>query len=306
MDIVKLARDICRLRQSDYPSCIIFDAFPARPTSAFPEGVLLIKPSSGHMPEATVADILDRLQSRFRYEIRSVAWWQGGDIRREELMSLHYQGFHQVAHAGVKALSAKARTRLEEYYGTGTLPLSSEQRFVFSPDLARTPYDLIADGISPAQLNELWEQDHSREPMPFQAIQRLDEDAFCLALRFPVCDRIPASLHNTSVLLLNGFYALLEQDFATKGCIAIRIRRGAASTISWEALRSDFAGKTNPFQAAPGTVRGDAARGLLLVEKVSMLANVIHLSASEAEGQREVERVWWEAARLARVFRAAA
>jgi len=88
-------------------------------------------------------------------------------------------------------------------------------------------------------------------------------------------------------------FAKLEKDFEASGCVAILIQRESTSATSWDDLRNNYAGKTNPFQAPAGTIRGDAASGALKVETMSILANVIHLSATEAEGQREAENLWW-------------
>src|SRR6185369_15331429 len=136
------------------------------------------------------------------------------------------------------------------------------------------------------------EMDRSREANAVKCIQRLDDDSFCLALK-SIDAGAPRGEIPGLMVLVNGFFAKLEEDFESHGCVAIWIQQGTGSPTTWEALRSDYAGKTNPFQAPPHTIRGDAARGVLKVERVSILANVIHLSANEAEGHREVHDVWW-------------
>jgi hypothetical protein len=130
-------------------------------------------------------------------------------------------------------------------------------------------------------------------------IQRLDEDTFCLALDLNQADSADPCRDRSPVIVLNGFYAKLHEDFEALGCVALWIERAPNSPTSWELLRTEYAGKTNPVEAAPGSIRGDAARGILPVETVSVLANVIHLSANEAEGHREVQEVWWAPSWLA-------
>src|SRR5205814_8320730 len=124
----------------------------------------------------------------------------------------------------------------------------------------------------PERLYQLWEMDRSQPCAPVECIQRLDDDSFSLALRLPDEKEIPEAWRRQVVVLLNGFYAKLEKDFEENGCIAVCIQRSAGTAASWEQLRGQFAGKTNPFQAPAHTVRGDAARGLLPVEKVAILA----------------------------------
>jgi hypothetical protein len=304
MELAELAHKIYALRNSDRPSQLIHTEPAPAGQDQQPVGVLLLKPSSGQIPVPSLAEILSRLVHRFGYLIRSVAWWRGDDIRSRRIMSLHYPGFHHVAHAGLHALSPEGRGRLKALYGNSADFREFRNRFGESFDLGlvRTPYEVTAAGISAEELNALWELDRSKEKSPIAGIQRLDEHAFSLALRLPVEENVPAGLRQKAVVLLNGFYAKLEQDFETRGCIAVYIQRHPASSTSWGELRNQFAGKTNPFQAAPDTVRGDAARGVLSVEKISMLANVIHLSADEREGRREVEEVWWEGNRVQALF----
>jgi hypothetical protein len=240
----------------------------------------------------------------FACRIRSVVWWNGADIKKEGLMALHYAGFHRVAHGGLAALSEAGRTKLEQIYGPADDPTGFDKAFAmpFGSWLVRTPYDLVKEGISPERLNELWELDRSSELDAARRIQRLDDDSFALGLELPGDPTVPQELHRKVVVLLNGFYAKLEKDFETGGTIAIWIEQPLGSRFSWASLRSDYAGKTNPFQAPGGTIRGDAARGMLKVEAVSILANVIHLSANETEGRHEVQQVWWEPERFRRVF----
>jgi hypothetical protein len=303
MEAPQLAKSIYILRNANGASEIIFEDALTQADPREPVGVLLLKPSSGHLPLQTISEILERLVLRHRYRIRAAVWWNGEDLKVQGLLALHYPGFHRIAHGGLPCLSDTARERLQGAYGLGNEddPLHKAHGVSFSPELVRTPFDLASEGISPERLNVLWELDRNKEGIPAKAIQRLDEDSFCLALALPDEKEIPPSRRGAVVLLLNGFYAKLEKDFHARGCVAISIQRDSASLTSWEDLRSQYAGKTNPFQAPPGTIRGDAARGLLPVETVSILANVIHLSADEREGQRET-RVWWNPELFSRVF----
>jgi Nucleoside diphosphate kinase len=301
MEASQLAKNIYALRNSDRPSEIILPGASEPGNPPQPAGVLLLKPSSGHIPLSSLSEILDRLTGRYRYAVRAVAWWNGRDIKAHGLMALHYPGFHRAAHTGLPALSVEATTRLLGGYSLGA---AFENAFgeAFELHFVRTPYDLAKCGISFERLNQWWELGCSNESAPIRCVQRLDEDTFALAMRFGEEADVPQALWHKVVVLLNGFYGKLEKDFEAKGCIALLIQRQRDSVTSWEDLRTRFAGKTNPFQAPPDTVRGDAARGLLPVETVSILANVIHLSANEAEGQRELEKAWWEPARFKEVF----
>ena len=300
--LAALVREIHRVRNTAEPSCVLRPrhATPTPPDQ--PVGVLLLKPSSGYIPPATLAAILDRLTGPYGYAIEAAHWWSGPDLQRAKLMARHYPGFFRVAHGGWPALGKPARGLLTATANSVGSRFQARFGAPFAPDLVRTPYDLIADGFAAEWLNHLWEQDRSGEQEPLARVQRLDEDSLALGLRFDRGPSVPERWHHRGVILLNGFFAQLERDFETHGCVALCLRRRPDSTTSWEALRTRFAGKTNPFEAPAGTVRGDAARGVLPVERVSVLANVIHLSANEAEGRREVEGVWWNPELLPQVF----
>ncbi len=303
MQNLQLAKTIHELRRTGQPSCAILPCKKTPPDPAVPVGVLLLKPSSGYFPLETIAEILERLVTRHAYRIRSVMWWNGQDIKANRLMSLHYPGFHRMAHGGSAALSATARVRIEQCYLPGVDPNAFQRAFgrPFEFRLILTPYDLDREGLSVERINELWELDRSHEKEPLKTIQRLDDDTMCLALQLPDDDSVPVGLRSRVVILVNGFFAKLERDFEQGGCIAILIEKPPQSATSWDELRSKFAGATNPAKAPADTVRGDAARGVFKVEKVSILANVIHLSANEAEGRREVDEVWWHP-RFTRAF----
>jgi len=293
MQNLLLANTIHDLRQTGQSSQAILRCkrMPADPS--VPVGVLLLKPSSGYLPLETIAEILERLVTRHSYRVLSVMWWNGADIKASQLMSLHYPGFHRMAHGGSAALNATARVRLEQTYLPSADPNAFERAFGVPYDfsLIQAPYDLEDEGVSAERLNELWEMDQEKSPL--KTVQRLDEDTMCLALQLPNDDRIPPGARSRTVILVNGFFAKLERDFERSGCVAILISKPPESSTSWDDLRTKFAGATNPAKAPANTVRGDAARGVLKAEKVSILANVIHLSANESEGRREVEDVWW-------------
>jgi hypothetical protein len=297
MEVLHLADQIHGLRNSDRASQIIFPGRAKLGSEEQPSGVLLLKPSSGAIPVSSLLEILKRLTVQYGYAIRAAVWWHGRDVKAQGLMSLHYPGFHRVAHGGLRALAPEVLARLRQCYA------GFEQWYgkPFHLGLVRTPYDLAECGLSFERANQWWELDRAGESAAIKCVQRLDEDTLCVAMPLGANADVPSGLREQALVLLNGFYGKLEQDFEAKGCVALWIQRQSDASASWEQLRSRYAGKTNPFLAPPDTVRGDAARGVLPVEMVSVLANVIHLSADEVEGRREVS-VWWDPGRFSRVF----
>jgi hypothetical protein len=250
MDIAQLVTEIHSLRNSASPSRVLLRPGHQPPNPALPVGVLLLKPSSGYLPPETIREVLERLVARHQYGLHSVTWWSGTDLRMAGMMSRHYPGFHRVAHGGWSALSQTAQARAREIFGTDAF--AREFGRPFSQELVVTPYDLVPRGITSQRINEVWELDRSRELTTVKCIQRLDDDSFCLAMK-----SIDAGGEIAGpMVLVNGFFAKLEEDFESDGCVAIWIQQGPGSPTTWEALRSDYAGKTNPFQAPPHTIRG--------------------------------------------------
>ncbi|HEM6288986.1 TPA: nucleoside-diphosphate kinase [Streptococcus suis] len=76
------------------------------------------------------------------------------------------------------------------------------------------------------------------------------------------------------------FFPLLV-DYITSGPIIVGILEGPGVVKSWR----DMMGATNPFNALPGTIRGDFATAPV----DGIVANVVHGSDSAEAAEREID-----------------
>lgn len=108
-----------------------------------------------------------------------------------------------------------------------------------------------------------------------EVIRRLERKGFRLiALKMAKIDRLTAEEHYAEHRTRPFFGELV--DFITSGPVVAMIWEGPDVI---QAVRT-IMGKTNPLEAAPGTIRGDFGN--------SINFNIIHGSDSEASAQREI------------------
>lgn len=108
-----------------------------------------------------------------------------------------------------------------------------------------------------------------------EVIRRIEQKGFRLAaVKMIKIDRAQAELHYAEHRERPFFSDLV--DFITSGPVIAMVWEGQ-SVIS--AIRT-MMGKTNPLEAAPGTIRGDFGNNINF--------NIIHGSDSEESAQREI------------------
>jgi len=109
-----------------------------------------------------------------------------------------------------------------------------------------------------------------------EVIGRLERKGFRLvALKMLSIDRPMAETHYAEHSTKPFFGELV--DFITSGPVVAMVWEGQDVI---QAVRTVM-GKTNPLEAAPGTIRGDFGNNINF--------NIIHGSDSEASAQREIE-----------------
>ncbi|MBN2613641.1 MAG: hypothetical protein JXB00_18940 [Bacteroidales bacterium] len=92
------------------------------------------------------------------------------------------------------------------------------------------------------------------------------------------------------VFIINGFHPKQLKYFTAKGRSIISFR--LSSGTSWKTARNNFIGKTNPEDAAKGSIRNELLvnREKFGLETVSSSFNGAHLSAGPVEGLAELIR----------------
>jgi nucleoside-diphosphate kinase len=108
-----------------------------------------------------------------------------------------------------------------------------------------------------------------------EVIRRIERKGFRLAaLKMIQIDRAKAELHYAEHRERPFFNELV--DFITSGPVVAMVWEGQSVISAIRALM----GKTNPLEAAPGTIRGDYGSDISF--------NIIHGSDSEESAQREI------------------
>jgi len=108
-----------------------------------------------------------------------------------------------------------------------------------------------------------------------EVIRRIERKGFRLAaLEMIQIDRAKAELHYAEHRERPFFNELV--DFITSGPVVAMVWEGQSVISAIRALM----GKTNPLEAAPGTIRGDYGSDISF--------NIIHGSDSEESAQREI------------------
>lgn len=124
-----------------------------------------------------------------------------------------------------------------------------------------------------------------------EVIRRIEQKGFRLAaMKMMMIPRSTAESHYQEHRERPFFPELI--DFITSGPVVAMVWEGEGVAASVRTLM----GKTNPLEAAPGTIRGDFG--------VSINFNIIHGSDSEESGRREIslfftedELIAWEPTR---------
>ncbi|MFZ5801586.1 MAG: ARMT1-like domain-containing protein [Candidatus Omnitrophota bacterium] len=242
------------------------------------ERVLLLKPSTGHFSRELILEILERLFA-FGYRAEEVRMLSGDAIRARNMMETHYGRIVEVAKRGYRVLNAVERGQVQR---------------IFEKEFPDTEYRSVhVRGIFELP-SAAWEAIDALWSSPETAAKRVKvgEGVFALPVEFPGQDDRFGVWQGKRIVLLNGFADGLVSSFEApeNRTVAIRIR-GVFNAD----LRPKFAGATDPKQAEPGSIRGDAERGALtgFNGKVDNRANIIHLSDDGPENRRQEIALWF-------------
>ncbi|MFH1209096.1 MAG: glycogen/starch synthase [Candidatus Omnitrophota bacterium] len=245
--------------------------------------VLLIKPSIGPITPRTIDEILLAAKGR-GYFANAVHVVSAGDIREQKIMEKHYPRHTEVATKGWAALNEKERGDLKGYLAS----LSYSKKLLETDNPVFSAAELMKKtGLSSEALARLWAV--SGTVQKFAAAAR----AFHIGLiTLPKGKNIPEHYRGATIPVLNGFLPALMKDFteAKHPTVAIWLKKdpGAARAATLQQMKEEFAGETDPEEAAqkhPDSLRGRAFRNDpnlgLSGSKMTSRKNFIHLTAPE-------------------------
>lgn len=228
------------------------------------EAVLFIKPevvTAGSSAISGFVDLVDSKLAEFGVEVVAVGTLGWKYLDHYNLIGEHYGVINQISTEGVRALTEESQSLLRAAFPEATRVLGGHQFLAEFPE------------FTPATLSVLWDNLNSHS-------KRIA----------PGCYAMSVQVLSEHVVILNGFnpYQLLHFTAPGRAIIVAIVRTDA----SWQALREELIGATDPTLAAAGSLRAELLRraaefGIPVVNKG---LNGIHLSAGPLEGMVEVIR----------------
>lgn len=222
-------------------------------------------------PELTLADdaiqfdaildiIFDRLEA-YGVDINQVSLLGANYLDQHNIMGNHYGVINKIAKDAVGAISAEAKATFEEKFGTmeGKTILGGLEFMAQNPD------------FTAQQLDDLWMTKKST---------KLAGGTYCADVEYK----------GETVYLVNAFHASQLEHFIKQGRSIVVFN--ASSDRSWDVLRGELIGATNPTSAHTGSLRQIflAQQDDLGIPVVDQGNNGVHLSAGPVEGLVELIR----------------
>jgi len=261
--------------------------------------LLIIKPSNA-VPNANVSknnveSIVGRFEER-GWELQALKLIAGRESLIDQLIAHYPQPFFDSKTENVSTiLSSEEQVRLEHIWGSEALEypiyhptqlvamgLGSYETIAKVWHTARGEDNALLDVGSPAGINTVTTQKHSSYGKR----------------RLLLVKQTDVLLFATPFFIVNGFTAELVTKFSRKGERIVAMvfgKKDSAFGLSY--LREHIIGDTNPHHAKPGTIRYDALHvneyhgryPIVSLDTVGIENNVVHLSETISEAQREIQ-----------------
>jgi len=227
---------------------------------------LFLKPGAAEThPGANCEEILELVLTKigtFKLHIDEVHVLPWQYLQQHRIMNQHYGVLDCLARNAAACMSDQMRRRFREVYGVESSDVDLLGGFEF--------VERFKD-VSPVALDLIWSNvEH----------QRLASGCFCGRVK----------VGNEIVFVINGFTPRQLETYADpRVAIAVFVLTGRAS---WYDLRMYFVGKSNPREAAPGSIRNELFmnRIALGIRDLGIATNGAHLSAGPVEALAELRR----------------
>ncbi len=212
-----------------------------------------------------LAPILEMIFSKideFDLKIRRIVILTAPYLEKYNIIAQHYGVINAIARNAKKNLTEKAA---EVFYSHFNVKLNESDVYGGLELLQAFP------ALTPVSLDYLWQNSPTI---------KLGGGAYCEALR----------IDGDPLYLVNGFHPRQLEHYTAKGRSIVAFT--LVSDLNWSEARNHFIGKTNPFDAEPGSIR----RTLLEnkdsygLQTVNSSWNGVHLSAGPVESLVELIR----------------
>jgi hypothetical protein len=209
-----------------------------------------------------VLELLLRKISQFDFIIREIRLLGASYLEKYDIIAQHYGVINALSREPLKVFTSEAKNKFREIYG-------------YAPEdvkvLGSLQFLQQYDAFTPDSLQQLWQQSQTA---------KLSGGNYCA--------RVKAG--GEDIYLINGFHPKQLIHFTAEGRMIIPFK--LTGNLDWVVARNQFIGKTNPADAAPGSLRNELLvnREKFGLNEVSASQNGFHLSAGPVEGLVELMR----------------
>lgn len=200
--------------------------------------------------------------SQFGFIIRDIRLLGASYLEKFDIIAQHYGVINSLSRDPLKVFTAETKSKFREVYGHAPEDVKILGSLQF---LQQYP------SFTPDSLQQLWQLSQTA---------KLSGGNYCALVK----------AGGEDVYLINGFHPKQLIHFTAEGRMIITFK--LTGNLDWAVARNQFIGKTNPADAAQGSLRNE-----LLVDKkkfgldeVSAGQNGFHLSAGPVEGLVELMR----------------
>lgn len=210
----------------------------------------------------TILEMLLRKISQFGFLIREIRILGASYLEKYNIIAQHYGVINSLSREPLNGFTNEAKNKFREVYGHAPEDVKVLGSLQF---LQQYP------SFTPDSLQKFWQQSQTA---------KLSGGNYCARV----------IVGGEEIYVINGFHPRQLVHFTEAGRMIIPFK--LTGNLDWAVARNEFIGKTNPSDAAPGSLRNEL---LLNKEKfglneVSSSQNGFHLSAGPVEGLVELMR----------------
>jgi len=200
--------------------------------------------------------------SQFGFSVQDIRLLDASYLEKYDIIAQHYGVINALSREPLKVFTTEAKSRFLEEYGHSP----EEVKLLGSLQFLRQ-----YPNYTPDSLHELWQQSQTA---------KLSGGNYCALVK----------AGGEDVYLINGFHPRQLLHFTAEGRMIITFM--LTGDLDWAVARNQFIGKTNPADAAPGSLRNELLmhRDKYGLTEVSASQNGFHLSAGPVEGLVELMR----------------
>ncbi len=230
------------------------------------EFLFFIKPeitvNSNEINLASILEMVFEKLTQYEMQVMDISILSASYLEKQDIIARHYGVINTLSRKPMEYLSGEAKGKFKALYGNSPEQVAVLGSIEF---LQRFPE------YTPFTLDDLWQ---------ISKTEKLAGGTYCAVMR----------VEGKDIYLINGFHPKQLIHFTEKGRSIVAFT--LAGNTDWKTARNDFIGKTNPADAAQGSLRRELLdhKEEFGLSVVSSSQNGFHLSAGPVEGLTELIR----------------